>query len=70
MSNGAELVTQREIIKTILEEEGQNANLEDIEKYEDFFPENEISKKKKKKVSVMPMMEHRSSEGNVNDDAD
>ena len=45
-------VTQREIIKTILEEEGPNVNLKDMETYEDFFPKEE---KRKKSVSVMPV---------------
>ena len=51
--HGTEIVTQREIIKTILEEEGQNVNLADMEKYEDFFPTNVA--KKQKNVSVMPI---------------
>jgi len=53
--HGTEIVTQREIIKTILEEEGQNVNLADMEKYEDFFPKEGV--KKQKKVSVMPIEE-------------
>ena len=44
-----------EDIKTILEEEGKNVNLADMEKYEDFFPKE--GAKKQKKVSVMPIEE-------------
>ena len=50
--SGIDMVTQREIIKTMLEEEGPNVNLKDMETYEDFFPKKE---KRTKSVSVMPV---------------
>ena len=46
---------RKEIIKTIMEEEGPNINLKDMEAYEDFFPNEE---KPKKSVSVMPVESH------------